>query len=202
MKINNSGRFYAVPLDFQLGYYYCYINDFTDIDPFSGLVIYLISSWVKTSNEIITVQEIKNTERLFGPVPLNKIPNVKGKNAWKSLGQVKDLDDRVPSFKYTQNLITLQKTNNWCSVSGWKKVLNFYQYSGPVDYEDVRYLETTTLYDMQGIIIRTTMHHLLLNKKKVQNYYDLNDSRIRMIYLQMVNTSFDKKLSEKYLAVL
>lgn len=201
MVVKNSGKVYAVPLDFDLGYTLCKFIDFTDIAPLTGAIVYVLNLQLKNL-EPLSMREIEKLKVLFGPVPLNKYPNVKGKGSWKLIDKVEKLDDDIPVFKDTNHLITLNKATDWSTVGGWKKKYNFNEGGEYSDYESVRKLEMPFLYSMRNVEIRATMHLILLNHKKVENYYDLSDSNFRAIYIQMINTSFSKRKAVDYLKPL
>jgi hypothetical protein len=146
-----------------------------------------------TLQEVPSIIDIDKLGVLFGPVPLNKYPNTKGKGNWHIVGKSNKLSKAVPVFKDTNHIIALHNSVDWSIVKGWRKRLNFHEGGGYCDYETVRELEMLILYDMRNVEIRATMQFLLLNKKKVADYYDLTIDNFRRIYIQMVNTSFDKK---------
>lgn len=196
----NSGKIYIVPLGFEMGFTIAKFVDYTDVAPFDGALLYVLNMRLNDVKDLVSLDEINKMEVLFGPVPLNKYINEKGKGAWKHLGTVRILDKSLPVFKDTNQIITLNKSLDWSTVGGWRKRY-FNKGEGSFDYEEVRHLEMLTLYDMRNVEIRATMHFLLLNNMKTEDYYDLRDENYRTIYLQMVNTSFDKKEAKKYLKV-
>lgn len=193
MVITNSGKIYLFSLDFNLGYGCCRFDDFTDVASFTGRIIYAYNVFFERMEKLPSINSIVNSKILFGPSPLYREPNIRGKGAWKNIGKIIDVDTALPVFKITNHTITLWKTNDWSSIDSWQKKYNFNTGSGYCDYEYLRYLELPILCSMREIEIRTTMHFLILNKKNIQDFYDLNDSENRNIYLKMVNTSFDKK---------
>ena len=64
------------------------------------------------------------------------------------------------------------------------------------NYEDVRRLETLVLNHPTMVKIKVTMIEIISSGKFVSDYYDLNDMGIRNMYLQVINTYFDKTKSE------
>ena len=193
MKIENSGKVYVIPLEFDLGYSVCTFFDYTDIAPFDGAVISVYNIQFDNLEKTPSIKFIENSKILFGFVPLNKYPNIKGKGAWKLIGKLNILETGIPEFKDTNHIIELHKAVDWSTVGGWKLRLNFTEGGKYFDYESVRNIEMLTLYNMRNIEIRATMHFLLFNKKNIQEYYDLTNDNLRNIYLAMANTSFDKK---------
>jgi len=198
----NSGLVYAVGLDHELGYTLCKFVDFTDISPFDGGLIYTLKILLPDLESLPSLKIIEGLENLFGPVPLNKYPNVKGKGAWKLVGKMQTFDETVPIFKSCDSKFKLISAIDWSTVDRWAMVFNFKNPSQYYDYEKVRHLEMKILFDMAGIVIRSTMQYLLMNGEKVENYYDLTIDKNRRLYIQMVNTSYSKKDALKYLKAL
>lgn len=201
MVKENSGKIYFMPLAFDLGFALCKLFDYTDTAPFDGALVSVLQRQFNSAEEIPSIDEIDKLEILFGLLPLNKYPNIKGKGAWKYIGQTMHLTKEKPVFKGTVERVALHRAIDWATVNEWYKIdINGKQKFS--DYESVRRFETRVLYDMNSIEMRATMHFLLLNGKKVENYYDLTIEQNRNLYLQMINTSFDKKSFYKYSKVI
>lgn len=193
MKIENSGKVYVITLDHGLGYCLCKFIDYTDITPFDGGVLYVLKHFYKYDSEVTISQDFARLDILFGPVPLNKYPNIRGKRAWKFICKIEKFENKIPVFKSSDARVELYNAVDWSKVNRWSMIHNFNDSGEYCEYEKVRHLEMKTLYDMRNVEIRATMHFLILNKKKIKDYYDLADDNFRNIYLAMVNTSFDKK---------
>ena len=63
-------------------------------------------------------------------------------------------------------------------------------------------MEIPVLSSMRDIEIRATMHLILINENKVEDFYDLSDEHLKLIYVRLVNTSFEKKETIRLLKVL
>jgi hypothetical protein len=85
MKIENSGKIYCFTLDFDFGYCYAQLVDHSDKHDFDGRLIYTYHPQKNKLEDNHVLKIIVTTEILYGPVPLFKYPNVKGKGAWKYL---------------------------------------------------------------------------------------------------------------------
>jgi hypothetical protein len=201
MVKENSGKIYLIPLEFNLGFALCKLTDYTDIASFDGALVSVLKKQFYSIEEIPSITDIDKIEILFGPLPLNKYPNVKGKGAWKFVGQTTKLDKKIPIFKGTIERVALYKALDWSTVNSWYKI-DLNDKEAFTDYENVRGLEMRILYDMNSIELRATMHFLLLNNKKVESFYDLGIERNRNIYLHMINTSFEKIEADKYLKAI
>lgn len=198
MILKNSGKIYLAPLNFDLGFVLCKLLDYTDIAPFDGALINVLKKQVKNVESIPSIKDIAGIDSLFGPVPLNKYPNIKGKGAWRYVGQIHPANNEMPVFKSTIERVALYKSIDWSEVKNWSKV-DLYDKQANSEYESIRNLETRELYDMISVEIRATMHFLLLKNEKVESYYDLRNERYRSLYLQMINTSFERQVANKFL---
>lgn len=187
----NSGKLFLVPLEFKLGFVIAKLMDFTDHSAFSGNVIYVYHKFFNTPPTTAEVNDISTSKMLFGPMCINKRPNERGKGNWKLLAQVDEKQMPPPIFQRTENSHQLLFAIDWSEVKDWKFYREFNHTSKEVyPYEHVRKYETSHLYDKRDVVIRATMHYIILSKKNVLDYYDLDEERLRFIYLPMVNTSF------------
>ena len=202
MVIKNSGNIYCFPLEFDLGFGFCRYTDHSDITPFSGRLVHVFNLVVKDDKKIPSLESIDSLEILFGPVSINKQPNTRGKGAWKLLGKVKKVDKSLPVFKTTQMALTLNKAIDWSKIGKWRKKYNFNDVGKICDYESIRSMETEWLNGMRDIETRTTMHYLILQNKKISDYYDSKKYEDRSYYIQIANTSFEKKKADQLLKKL
>src|SRR5436190_23560405 len=140
MKAELSGNIYRFHLGAGLGLdAYCQLLDFSDISTFDGKKITVFKLLDNTDSQNTNIEEIKASGVLFGPVPIMKYPNTKGKGAWKFIGKDEDYDKEIPVVKNVQRVLT---ANNWASVGKWwYKLYGFKERSEYLDYEDVRSLE-------------------------------------------------------------
>lgn len=199
----NSGKLFLVPLDYNLGYVIARYMDFTDYSTFNGNLIYVYHKFFKDIPDNAEIAEIDKCDILFGPMCINKKPNERGKGCWKLLKQlnVKNIDP--PVFKRTENSYHLLFAMDWSEVKDWRFYREFnYLSEEEYPYEDLREYETDHLYDKRDVVIRATMHHLILSKKNILDYYDLEDERLRFIYLPLVNTSFKNKDTKKLIKIV
>jgi hypothetical protein len=197
MNINNSGKIYRFNLDFDFGFSYAQLIDHSDKYDFSGRLIYVYTPQKIISHQNNELKEIVASKILFGPVPLYRYPNVKGRGAWKYIGKTTQFIRTPPVFKKV--LASEYDTWDWSKLKTWYSLTSFEKRSDFVNYEDVRYLEMPVLHTTRDIEIRTTMHKILLDKKKVEKYYDLRDTDLRLLYIELINTCFKKNETLKYL---
>ena len=192
----NSGKIYQFKLEHNFGFAYCELTDFTDITKFSGKLVSVFSFIESKVHANPDIEQIVHSPLLFGPHPLLKFPNIKGKGAWKFIGKLKKISIPNIIFKDVRDNHT---NKDWTKLKGWHRVKDFEVVGEDCDYEEVRNLELPVLYGMKEIEMRTTMQLLLMNKKSIKDYYDLRDFHVRNIYIQTVNTSFCLSDANKYL---
>lgn len=171
--------------------------DFSDVSQFNGVLMYVYDIRFKDITSEILETDISCLKCLFGPMSINRPPNTKGKNSWKLIRELSEVDIEIPAFKATQFTIALDKALNWNLIDEWYVVRNFTDKSHIMKYNKVRELETLFLYDKKDISIRATMHYLIELGKPVFNYYDLSLGRYRELYLLHINTAFTLKRSQE-----
>jgi hypothetical protein len=199
MVIDNSGKIYEFKLEHNLGYAYCQFNDFTDIVQFNGKLSSVFNIIKKDKESTPSIEQIISSPILFGPNPLFKFPNARGKGAWKFIGQIIMASEPEIVFKDVRDNYTKK---DWTKLNGWFYYKNFLGQSNDCDYEEVRHFELPILYGMRAIETRTTMQLLLLDKKNIADYYNLTDFDFRHIYIQTVNTSFSLEEANKLLEII
>lgn len=200
MNNQKSGIIFRFPLEFDMGFGYAEQDDFSDVHTFDGI---LISVYKLIDERIVdrSVEEIKSSGVLFGPVSIFRYPPSRGKNKWKSIHQTTDfLINEWPLFKTYQG--------NEGENKDWSKLLPKWWITDRSDstndlvfkdYETLRYLETTILNSAEGVATKITMMKIIEEGKKVSDYYDLRLVGDRNMYLQIVNTYYDKETAETLL---
>ena len=202
MKLINN--VYAIPLDFQFGFVIAEVMDYTEFNSFDGVVLKVYDMFLSTKKEVqdLKIEEILTDQVIFGPAPLNKFPNVKGKGAWILIGK-RIVENREKIwFKDLRGL--LFKNNDWSKLSPWFKIEWYNDDSEQVeeDYEKVRNLETSILNHVNSIPVLINMWKLILNKELVNEYYDLNDPGFKNLFIKLVNTYYSKDKAVKLLELI
>lgn len=200
MNLNNSGKIYRFNLDFDLGSCDAQLVDYSDISDFSGRLLYVYIPINSERDESNDIKVVEKKEILFGPIPLYKYPNIRGKGAWKYVGKTNTFIKAPPVFKKVA--ASHYDVKDWSKLKPWYTSTNFKERSDFVDYEKVRFWEIPVLHTTRDIEIRTTMHKILLSKRKVEEYYDLGNEDLRLLYLELINTCFKKKDTLTYLKSL
>lgn len=196
MRKENSGFIYRFPLDFKLGYAYAEFVDYIDESSFEGLMLYAFNL-VHIQDDIKPLNEIIKSGFMFGPVPVVKKPNVKGKGAWKLAGRTEKFNEEYPTFKSVRNVLTVK---DWSTIGPW-----YIRKPEPKDcrdaedYEQVRSLEIPILSSTLGIQHRATMQYLISKGEDVGKFYNLKEAIYWMAYTKLANTSYPEKKAKQLL---
>ncbi len=190
----NSGLIYRFPLDFGLGYAYAWYDDYTDISTFNGRLVKVFRG-VYPEKDNPSIEEIKASELLFGSVMLYKNIPTRGKYAWKLVGKVAELDEKVPDFKYLRGML-IEK--DWSQLSPWYRIEDLNKSREQRIYEELRHLEPTILNSHIGIGIRTSMLILMERGEDVFSYYDMKDRGMRNLLEHNLNTVLSLEEAQKY----
>lgn len=202
MKLDYSGNIYKFPLDFEKGFGFAEILDFSDFSNFDGILVRVFNFIEKEKNDNNrNICEIKNAGVMFGPLPINKYPSPRSKTGWVLYGKDEKFDKTPPFFKHLRGLLN---DNNWANLQPWFKQGRFNKKIEDVEckYEEIRHLETLILNHVDSIKIKATMMKLIEEGEDVSKYYDLKNLGYKNLFLQIVNTYYEKKIAEKLLATL
>ncbi len=200
MNNQKSGIIFRFSLEFDMGFGYAEQDDFSDVYTFDGILILV---YKLIDKEIVdrSAEEIKQSGVLFGPVPIFRYPPPRGKNKWKPIHQTTDFLIKVwPVFKMYQG--NDGKNKDWSKLlPKWRITDRSDSTSDLVfkDYETLRHIETTILNAAEGVAIKITMMKIIEEGKKVSDFYDLRLVGDRNMYLQLVNTYYDRETAETLL---
>lgn len=202
MNKQNSGKIFSFELDHKLGYGFCLLIDHSDRFPLNGSIIYVYNFFKKKPAKPDEISLIEKSMFLFGPTPVNRTPITRGRHAWKYIGKTGKFSNKLPIFKSTRNIRTLNSSDDWSIAGGWFQKIDFNDIGESMNYDDLRHLEAEFLYSLSEIVIRATMHFLLNKGEQVEDYFDISRREYRSIYIQILNTSIDKKKATKLLKKL
>jgi len=192
--ISSSVLEFKVPLD--LGYAYCKVVDFKHIREFDGVLVKVFDLIVQEPIKDINI--LRERDWLFGARRLYKLPNTKGKGAWKVKGVLIAEDDNIiPDFKYAPKASPLVEDES--SIKEWYVNRNLVDvsYEKTCTHDQVNHLEDTVLSSQYGIEVRTAMEYIRINGKDVAAYFDLKDIRNKNIYRQMINVPVYKTVPKE-----
>ena len=200
MIAENSGKIYRFRLDYDLGYGFAEVYDFTDeLSMFDGRLVYVYNKHDKQEKSNYEFSEIRKTGIAFGPIRLHKFPNTRGLHSWKYLFKTdKFLIKQLPETKELHKLT--MDDDNWNNFKYWyRSSCDFKNPIVYVDYEEVRYLETRIINAPSGIVKKFTMKIILDNKEKVSDYYDLSELGNKNMFVQMINTYYPLAKTKTFL---
>ena len=202
MRNTRSGNIYKFEMEFNQGWAFAELLDYSDISEFDGRMIQVFNITDTNKNQnLMTVDEIINSGVLFGPAPLNKYPNVKGRNAWILYGRNERCSTKTVITKHLRGLLA---KDNWSELKPWFKQFPFQSEQAPIEcnYEEVRNLETMILNHPDTVRTKITMMKLIEKHEKINKYYDLKDIGNRNLFVQIVNTYYSKEQAKKLLEQL
>lgn len=201
MKAEYSGNIYRFQLEFIEGYAYAEILDYSDFSSFDGIMIQVYNLIDSDNNISRSVEEIVSSGLKFGPVPIVKYPNIKGKDAWKLIGKNKNHVTTLPEFKDYMGSLSIK---DWSKLHPWRKTDILTNESDRTEllYEEVRNLETLILNHPEGVRKKITMIKFIEEGISADKFYDMNDLGTRNIYVQVVNTYYDKSKTDELLKTL
>ena len=189
MKAEASSKVYQFKLHHNLGYGFAEVYDFTDDHPFDGCFVYVYNRIDQNPQKCYNLSDLRPSGIAIGPITLNKFPNVRGVGAWKFLFQTADLLIKdLPVTKSLRGIETID--NNWDNLKDW------YQYPYAegklafVPYSNVRHLETRVLNSMENVVQKFSMKCLIDEGKLVSQYYDLSNTGIKRVYIDLINTYY------------
>jgi hypothetical protein len=197
MVENRSGNIFQFPLHANLGFGFCELVDYSDIDSFNGKLLFVFDYFKQLKDESIpSIEQIKKESFLFGPVPLATYPSVKGKKAWHIVGKDPSPISKVPIFK---NVQANYNVKDWTKIGPWYKLYNFNERSEHFSYDQVRELELPILYTQEKIEVRATMHYLIKSGSDINQYFDLDIFNIGHTLATILNTNLSKEVADALL---
>jgi len=173
---------------------FCKFFDFRHISEFHGLMAQVFDNFSDTENN--KLEDLKNSDWLFGPKSLHKWPNLRKHTKWKHLGILFAAeDDIIPDFKDVQAFPYVVEDES--KIGPWYPIHKLTQRGKDCEYKQVKHLEQLVLINTLGLEYRTGMEYCRINKLKVRDFYDLNNTAILSSYKQMINVPIYKKIPKK-----
>src|SRR5688572_22819651 len=186
----NSGKFFRFKLDFNLGFGFAEVYDFTDIHSADGTKVFVYNRIDSSSQRTYRLTEITSTGISLGPISLYSYPNSRGIGAWKFLFKSDNyIIEEDPISKEGKDLAPW--IFDWSLLKKWYKS-DWDPKSKPeyLSYEEVRSLETRILNSSSSVVKKATMKYLIDNGKNVGDYYDLKELGNANMFIQLVNTYY------------
>jgi len=173
---------------------FCKFFDFRHLSEFHGLLAQVFDNFSDTEEN--SIEGLKDADWLFGPRSMHKWPNLRKDTGWKSLGILSGKkDDIIPDFKATQSSPSVVEDES--QVVRWYAIHNLTE-SEACEYYQIKHLETRILTTSSlGLVWRTGMEYCRMNGLPVNEYYDLEDTGQRNMYLQMINVPIYKSIPKE-----
>ena len=163
-----SGTIFKFSIPFGLGVGYCKLIDFTHIFKYDAITIKIYDFFEDI--EIKDPAFFKDMPLFMNPIPIVKMPSIRGKYAWKKLGVLNEIKDaEIPIYKkYVSNGF------GWATIEEyeerqWYALVNLKDNIGPVHFNKVRHLEE--LFWRSTVTIEERMAMLKLRYQGI----DVND---------------------------
>ncbi|MEM8890692.1 MAG: hypothetical protein AAGD28_22130, partial [Bacteroidota bacterium] len=198
-----SGEIYQLKLDHDLGFAYAQLLDFSDINNFSGWLVNIYDYYSPASLDEGSIPDIVSSPFSLGPIRLPSYPTRRGKAAWRLIGRSNEkISSELPGSKHLGGNITLD--NNWNNLSPWFKVSGQGLDSIQVEYKysEIRQLETGILNTQPSVVLKVSMKSIIDSGKDVSTYYDLNNTEIRVPFIQLINTYYSLAETKELLKLL
>jgi len=198
----NSGKFFRFKLDFNMGFGFAEVYDFTDIHSADGRIVFIYNRLDKETKKSYKLEEITSSGIALGPIRLYRYPNSKGIGAWKFLMKHDNFIIEEPNFsKDAQDLTPM--VYNWDTLKSWHRS-DYGMKESPryVPYSQVRILETRIMNSTTGVVKKVTMKKLIDEEKNVAQYYDLTDLGNRNMFLQLINTYYPLEKAKQLIGLI
>lgn len=202
MITENSGKFFRFKLDFDLGYGFAEVYDFTDVHSADGIIVFVYNRVDRDVKKYYKQTEITESRIALGPITLFRYPNSRGIGAWKYLFQSDSfLINERPIRKCAQDLTPW--IYDWNTLKRWHKS-DWNTKEGPVyvPHHELRSMETGILNSTDGVVIKATMKKLIDQGLSIADYYDLTKVGNRNMYVQLINTYYPLEKTEQLIGAI
>jgi hypothetical protein len=165
-----SGTIFKFNLPFDLGCGYAKLIDFSSLDPYFGITIKVYDYF--EDREIRDVEFFRGMPLFMNPIPIVKMPSIRGKYAWKKIGVVQEATDaEKPVYKRHSRAGFAFETLEAYQDKEWYAWVNFKDEIGPVPFEKVRHLEELFWRSTVTIEERVAIQLLRYRKEDVKKFF-------------------------------
>jgi len=170
-----SGTIFKFNIPFEMGCGYAKMIDFSSLDLYDGITIKVYDYF--EIGEIKDVEFFRDKPLFMNPIPIVKMPSIRGKYAWKKIGVLHEAADiEKPVYKeYVHNgfaFDTLEKyqQKEWnARIIGNGKI-------GPFPFGKVRHLEELFFRSTITIEKRVAMQLLRYKNVDVKKFFSTHSS--------------------------
>jgi hypothetical protein len=170
-----SGAIFKFIIPFDLGHGYCKIMNFTNVDKYHGITVYIYDFF--DAGEINDVNFFKTVPLFMNPIPVVKAPSVRGKYAWKKIGVLKEnKDEGIPFYKECSvNGFAFETLEEYTNKE-WNVLARLKERIGPVNFNEIRHLEELFWRSTVTIEKRVAMQLLRYKQVDVIDFFTKNSS--------------------------
>jgi len=161
---------FKLPHDF--GFAYCKLVNYENVNTIYMYHIQVYDYFDNGGTKSASFFEDK--EFFLNTIPIVKKPALRGKGAWKLLGEInRAIDYEIPYFKSpVQEGFAFDSLED-CLERKWEIVGNITNYQGPYEYTQVQHLEELYIRSTVSIEHRVAMELIRENNDNISDYYDI-----------------------------
>jgi hypothetical protein len=165
-------------------YCFCKFFDFKHLSDFHGLLAQVFDFF--SEKEENALESLIGSDWLFGARSMYRWPNLRKESGWKYLGIINSSDDgTIPDFKSANVFPYIVEDES--KITDWSVVRNLTDFKD-CNYDAIKHLETRVLtVTSLNLSYRTGMEYCRKNNLEVRDYYDLSNTGVHDMYLQMIN---------------
>jgi len=170
-----SGTIFKFNIPFEMGLGYAKLIDFSSLDLYYGITIKVYDYF---ENVEIKDEEFFRGKPLFmNPIPIAKMPSIRGKYAWKKVGILHEAaDSEKPIYKdYVYEGFAFDTLEKY-QKKEWNAMIIGNGKIGPLPFEKVRHLEELYLRSTITIEKRVAMQLLRYKNVDVKDFFSTHSS--------------------------
>lgn len=165
-----SGTVFKFNVPFGLGCAYGKVIDFSGLSLYYGITIKVYDYFEDKEN--IDASFFKDMPLFMNPIPVVKMPSLKGKYAWKKIGVIQERSDKdVPVYKQYAYEGFAWETLEEYENKEWHVLVDLKTTIGPVPFDKVRHLEELFWRSTVTIEERVAMQLLRYQKTDVEEFF-------------------------------
>ena len=170
----DSGTVFKFDVPFGLGCAYGKMVDFSGLSLYYGITIKVYDYFEDKEN--IEASFFKDMPLFMNPIPVVKMPSLRGKSAWKKIGVIKERSDMdIPVYKryahegFAWETLEEYENKEWYAFTDLKTEI------GPASFNQIRHLEELFWRSTVTIESRVAMQLLRHQKADVEEFFSSKD---------------------------
>lgn len=165
-----SGTIFKFDMPFGMGCGYAKMIDFSSFSPYFGITIKVYDYF--EGKDIKEVEFFRDMPLFMSPLPIVKMPSIRGKYAWKKIGVLQEpADADKPIYKeYIRDGFAFDTLEQYESKE-WNAWIDFKDEIGPLPFKKVRHLEELFWRSTVTIEKRVVMQLLRYQNTDVKEFF-------------------------------